>query len=450
MPPATAGNDRGRLFSGAKFWLSQNVPQRAKFKDMIAEHGGSVVLLEKDADMKLVDHTRKNLPPDTYSYRYVERSIQTGLLEDPAVHRAGPSAPRPMGATQIPKKGTRSDYSLKDDQIVYDWVYPFEQEPGAPISGNKIYQLLERQFPQHTWQSWRSRYTRILRGNPRPGGGDPRPDLVHPGYRRQPHRPLAQLPMAPPQSRTSVVAHPAPNPTEYPKRKRDSTPNPSPSKEYAPSPAKRQAIEAPQPVAPVRGGPRRQGQTAETQTHTHAIQHIYEESTSNNFHPPKTPTKTQPVQAQPRNTPVSTQQRESTQPDPREEMVDPLFFELPFLPSSPEPEGDGAEDGEDDAPDVDSWIDAQVARGRADESIVIAALRCTSMDPELAEAVLDHWHAENGIPEDMPGVWTAEDDQCLEGQDARGIKRVLRKHGEDALNSRWKYFRMAREAGLIQ
>ena len=81
----------------------------------------------------------------SYSYKYVERSVQHGMLEDPEVHRVGPSASRPMGATQIPKKGTRSDYSLKDDQIVYDWVYPFEQEPGAPISGNKIYQALERE-----------------------------------------------------------------------------------------------------------------------------------------------------------------------------------------------------------------------------------------------------------------------------------------------------------------
>lgn len=30
-------------------------------------HGGTVVLMEKDADVKLVDHTRKNLPDDTYS-----------------------------------------------------------------------------------------------------------------------------------------------------------------------------------------------------------------------------------------------------------------------------------------------------------------------------------------------------------------------------------------------
>lgn len=123
--------------------------------------------MEKDADMKIVDHTKKNLPSDTYgsefgslgiaqltvahsySFRYLERSIESGALEDPEVYRVGPSAPRPMGATQIPKKGTRSDYSLKDDQVLYDWLYPFEQRPGAPISGNKIYQELERRVRGH-------------------------------------------------------------------------------------------------------------------------------------------------------------------------------------------------------------------------------------------------------------------------------------------------------------
>lgn len=32
----------------------------------LKENGGHVVLFEKYADVKLVDHTRKNLPPDAY------------------------------------------------------------------------------------------------------------------------------------------------------------------------------------------------------------------------------------------------------------------------------------------------------------------------------------------------------------------------------------------------
>lgn len=130
------------------------------------QHGGVVVLFEKEADVKLVDHTRKNLPADTYeplnqwlvsgspsgrtSYQYVERSVRNGRLEDLEAHRTGPSAPRPMGASHIPKKGTRTDYSLQEDQIIYDYLYPYELEENAPISGSKIYQELAqkvRTFP---------------------------------------------------------------------------------------------------------------------------------------------------------------------------------------------------------------------------------------------------------------------------------------------------------------
>jgi telomeric repeat-binding factor 2-interacting protein 1 len=53
-----------------------------------------------------------------------------------------------MGASNIPKHGSKSVYTLEDDQLLYDFLYPFEQEENAPIHGNKLYQLLERRvFP---------------------------------------------------------------------------------------------------------------------------------------------------------------------------------------------------------------------------------------------------------------------------------------------------------------
>lgn len=131
-----------------------------------------------------------------------------------------------------------------------------------------------------------------------------------------------------------------------------------------------------------------------------------------------------------------------------QDAVDPLFLEMPFLPSSPEPE-DGEETDESELPDVDGWIDSQLARGNADESTIISVLRSANMDQELAERVLEQWDPQKGIPDDVPGIWTAEDDRCLEGQDARGIQRVLVKHGQEASNSRWEYLRMARERGML-
>lgn len=79
------------------------------------------------------------------SYRYVEQSVRHGKLEDPASHRVGPSAPRPMSASNIPTKSTRRSYTLQDDQVVFDWLYPWEQSKGAPTHGNRIYKdLAER------------------------------------------------------------------------------------------------------------------------------------------------------------------------------------------------------------------------------------------------------------------------------------------------------------------
>ena len=70
------------------------------------------------------------------------------------------------------------------------------------------------------------------------------------------------------------------------------------------------------------------------------------------------------------------------------------------------------------------------------------------MNPDLADKVLHRLVSGKGIPNDIPGVWTAEDDRCIEGQDARSVDRVLKKHGEEFFNSRWEYLRIAREAGL--
>lgn len=47
-----------------------------------------------------------------------------------------------MGASHIPKKGMRADYSLQEDQMLYDYLYPYEQEEGTPVSGNRIYKAL--------------------------------------------------------------------------------------------------------------------------------------------------------------------------------------------------------------------------------------------------------------------------------------------------------------------
>lgn len=126
-------------------------------------------------------------------------------------------------------------------------------------------------------------------------------------------------------------------------------------------------------------------------------------------------------------------------------------MELPFPPSSPESEEDSAEEPDEGTGgavhDIDEWIDIRLRTGKAEnEQQVIQALRCTSMDPDLADRVLDQLVAGKGIPQDMRGVWTPEDDRCLEGTDARDIDRLLKKHGTELYNRRFEYLEMVRAA----
>lgn len=78
----------------------------------------------------------------------MEDSVRRGELADLEAYRAGPSAPRPVGATHISTRAHKIAYSLQDDQLLWDWVQPYEKDPRAPISGNLIYkQLAEKVGP---------------------------------------------------------------------------------------------------------------------------------------------------------------------------------------------------------------------------------------------------------------------------------------------------------------
>ena len=60
---------------------------------------------------------------------------------------------------------------------------------------------------------------------------------------------------------------------------------------------------------------------------------------------------------------------------------------------------------------------------------IIEALECTSMRPELAELVLVEVKAGRGVPDDVAGCWTAEEDAVIEGGNARAMRGVVGKHG---------------------
>ncbi|CAO2647617.1 Nn.00g085390.m01.CDS01 [Neocucurbitaria sp. VM-36] len=157
----------GQLFTGKRFWVAQRVPSRNRVLDDIKANGGEVVLLEKNADYLIADHFRRDCPPGSISYEFVEKSIQQGEIRDSEDHRCGPplGEAREPGAINRPAKGGRATYTAEEDRILYKWVRDAEIAGGL-ASGNEIYKQLEAKYPRHPWQSWRDRYLKQLRARP--------------------------------------------------------------------------------------------------------------------------------------------------------------------------------------------------------------------------------------------------------------------------------------------
>lgn len=134
-------------------------------------------------------------------------------------------------------------------------------------------------------------------------------------------------------------------------------------------------------------------------------------------------------------------------------------MQMPPLPSSPPIPVSQAIANEDDIandPEVmlteedliaklESWMDAQLESG-IDPDALELALKSASNNPDLADIVLECLRKGEGVPEDVRGVWTEEDDECLEAVDARRINRVMEKHGQEALDGRYEFLRLFNEA----
>lgn len=109
----------------------------------------------------------------------------------------------------------------------------------------------------------------------------------------------------------------------------------------------------------------------------------------------------------------------------------------PPTPSSPTPSEIGDL--------LDGWINERVAAGFSSEN-VHSALKCTSIDTDLAEVVLDYMKSEkgggsgSGIPSDVAGVWTQRDDAWLQSVDARRVKELEKKHGA-YVQKRWQFLK---------
>jgi hypothetical protein len=81
-----------------------------------------------------------------------------------------------------------------------------------------------------------------------------------------------------------------------------------------------------------------------------------------------------------------------------------------------------------EAEELKAWIGTMKARGFEERSI-IWALQRTSMLSDLAELVLLLQKRGMGFPQDVPGVWSEEEDDILGSGNAKGLRQVAAKHG---------------------
>ena len=89
---------------------------------------------------------------------------------------------------------------------------------------------------------------------------------------------------------------------------------------------------------------------------------------------------------------------------------------------------------------LEKWLDTRMESG-VDAKILGLALKSTNNDPELADLVLESLDRNEGIPTDIRGIWTEEDDECLDAVDARKINALIEKHGQEGLDRRYEFLR---------
>lgn len=101
------------------------------------------MILEKQADIVIADHARKDTPVGSISWTYVDQSIKKGVLEELDDHRAGPlqHTVRAVGSGGGAKK-SRTPYTAEDDRILKDWVLKGERA-GLSSSGLELFKQLE-------------------------------------------------------------------------------------------------------------------------------------------------------------------------------------------------------------------------------------------------------------------------------------------------------------------
>ncbi|KAG5918926.1 hypothetical protein E4U42_006700 [Claviceps africana] len=138
---------RGIIFKDMVFWVA------------LRRNGGRVVPQEKDAQVLIADHARKDAPLHSVSWKYITDSVANGCaqLTDRYCLRPRASAEISGGA-----KLTRSGFTNAEDAALANWVLSHSRDR----TGNEIYKKFAESHPSHPWQSWRNRFVKVLSNRP--------------------------------------------------------------------------------------------------------------------------------------------------------------------------------------------------------------------------------------------------------------------------------------------
>ncbi|KAF7919124.1 uncharacterized protein EAE98_009444 [Botrytis deweyae] len=151
----------GVLFEGMKFFILQRVPMRSRWVEIIRSNGGEVEKIEKNAEIIIADGARKDAPPGSISWKFIEDSAKAGKLVGMEEYRCGAAERASERANAQPAKSTRTPFTAEDDRILTQWVLEGERL-GRSTKGNELYKELAERYPHHTYQSWLDHWKRHL------------------------------------------------------------------------------------------------------------------------------------------------------------------------------------------------------------------------------------------------------------------------------------------------
>ncbi|KZF21175.1 hypothetical protein L228DRAFT_262224 [Xylona heveae TC161] len=542
------GENRGGLFKDMKFWISAKCPLRNRFKDDVLRNGGEVVQREQEAHYLIIDHLKDN-GPGKHSYKYIEDCLKAGRVLDASDYEQKPIS-RGMGddhdrvrriATPVGRHrggSTRKFFTVEEDQLLYDCAI-FAEQNGEKLGGNEFWRKIEAKFPRHTFHSWRDRWHKYLKYNPRPeltrgqsrtAAREQQNSCHDDSVENQPDPPLdqtnsdgptleAKMETLPPSSEPKLSMRDAQIEVAPPKEEGSTDNNmagdPSPivsrisetelqrSQQSLQMPQKAQAENERQLDVQSRDNRHERDKQHEPYFHNKPRKRTHDEEAE--VKEPQMPMQPHPSKRQRSPTSRQTIQSQSSRAEstknPLEEvkgesLSSPLDKPMPHVldgaadedeeqpqfvkPATtldtqaifaldtqlldldiPEPEGgweafgEPAEEAEperlqssvadgDEVGDIDGWIETQTSAGYEMDNVLLA-LKCTSMQADLAQIVLDSFKNGHGIPPDIPGVWSEEDDAILEGSDGRKLRQVEEKHGAKAFNLRMEFLESYRE-----